>query len=124
MRTNIENARFRDCRWGKGFIMESMTYIPASGFVLPPDAPPLIFLNPAGAVNILMPTSSVTQQGKRFTIVNLSANTITLQTDGGAAFTAAIAIASTQMTEVVCTGSATQALGWRGMTAAATQTSP
>jgi hypothetical protein len=124
MRTNIEAARFRDCRWGKGQYMESATFVPADNFVLTIDHPPLLFLNPAGAIDVLMPTSNAARQGLRFTIVNLSANTITLKTDGDAAFTAAIAITTGQMTEVVCTGSATQAAGWRAMTAAGTQTSP
>jgi hypothetical protein len=123
-RMNIEGARMRDIRIGKGLIMESATFVPADNFVLTVDHPSLLFLNPAGAIDVLMPTSSAARQGLRYTIVNLSANTITLKTDGDAAFTAAIAIASTQMCEVVCTGSATQAAGWRAMTAAGTQTSP
>jgi hypothetical protein len=123
-RMNIEGARMRDIRIGKGLTMESATFVPADNFVLTVDHPSLLFLNPAGAIDVLMPTSSAARQGLRYTIVNLSANTITLKTDGDAAFTAAIAIASTQMCEVVCTGSATQAVGWRAMTAAGTQTSP
>lgn len=123
-RLNMEDVRFRNCRVGKGRYHESATFVPATGFQITVDHPPVLFLNPAGAVNILMPTSNAARQGLRFTIVNLSANTITLQTDGGAAFTAAIAIAATQMAEVICTGNTTQNVGWRAMTAAGTQTSP
>lgn len=123
-RMNMEDVRFRNCRVAKGRYHESATFVPADNFVLTIDHPPLLFLNPAGAIDVLMPTSNAARQGLRFTIVNLSANTITLKTDGDAAFTAAIAIVSTQMAEVVCTGSATQAAGWRAMTAAGTQTSP
>lgn len=123
-RQNIEGCRLRDIRIGKGLIYEALTYVPADNWPLPADAPSLVFLNPAGAVDILMPTSTAARQGLSFKIVNLSANTITLKTDGDAAFTAAIAIASTQMAEVVCTGNTTQNVGWRAMTAAGTQTSP
>lgn len=124
MRSNVENARLRDCRWGRGQFMESATFVPASGFVLPANSPPLLFLNPVGAANILMPTSGPLTQGLKFTIVNRGGGSITLQTDGGAGFTAAIVITNTQMAEVLCTGSATQASGWAAMTAAGTQTSP
>lgn len=123
-RLNMEDVRFRNCRIGKGRYHESASFVPADNFQLTIDHPPVLFLTPAGAIDILMPTSNAARQGLRFTIINLSANTITLKTDGDAAFTAAIAIASTQMCEVICTGSATQAVGWRAMTAAGTQTSP
>jgi hypothetical protein len=64
-------------------------------------------------VNILMPTSTVARQGLLFLVTNPSAFTVTFQTDGGAAFTTAIALATTQNCLLICTGSATQALGWR-----------
>jgi hypothetical protein len=123
-RQNIENARMRDIRFGRGFFMESATYIPADNWALPANAPPLLFLNPAGAIDVLMPTSSPALQGLSFRIVNRGAGSITLKTDGDAAFTAAIVITNTQMADVVCTGSATQASGWAAMVAAGTQTSP
>lgn len=123
-RLNMEDVRLRRCRVGVGRIHECLSYIPADNWALPADAPPVVMLTPAGAVDVLMPTSNQARQGLRFTIINLSANTITLKTDGDAAFTSAIAIVAGQMAEVICTGSATQALGWRAMTAAGTQTSP
>lgn len=120
----IEGTRFRDNRWGRGQLFESMTFVPASGYVLPANSPPLLFLNPVGAANILMPTSGPLTAGLQFTIVNRGGGSITLQTDGGAGFTAAIVITNTQMAKVICTGLATQALGWAAMVAAGTQTSP
>lgn len=124
MRTTMENNDVYDPLIRRGFRLAAATIIPADNYVLDANAPPLLLMNPAGAVDVLMPTSNAARQGLTFHIVNLSANTITLKTDGDAAFTAAIAIASTQMAVVICSGSATQAIGWRAMTAAATQTSP
>jgi hypothetical protein len=72
-----------------------------------------LFMNPAGAINVLMPTSSAVRRGLFFVIVNLSANIITLQTDGGAGFTTAITVPATGATRVVCTGDTSQVLGWR-----------
>jgi len=123
-RVNLDNVKTTDMRHAKGQFFESCQITPASGDALPDNAPPLIFWNPGGAVNIKMPTSNAARQGLTFIMVNLTANTVTLQTDGGAGFTNAIAIASTQMAIVTCTGSSTQASGWRAMTAAGTQTSP
>jgi|SRR5262245_3199467 len=124
MRVNLENVKTRDMRVGSGYIMDSAEFVPTDNYVLTDQHPTLLLMNPAGAIDVLMPTSNAARKGLTFIIVNLSANTITLKTDGDAAFTAAIAIATTQMSIVVCTGSATQALGWRGHTAAGTQTSP
>ena len=123
-RINLDDVKIVGGRHGAGKTFESMTFVNADNAVLSANAPPLVFLNPAGAVDLLMPTSNAARQGLMFIIVNLSANTVTLKTDGDAAFTAAIAIAATQMAIVVCTGSSTQVVGWRAMVAAGTQTSP
>lgn len=114
-RSNISDARLRKCRLAH-LILESLDYVPADNWPLPIDAPPLLFLTPAGAIDILMPTSSAAVKGRAFIINNVSANTITLKTDGDAAFTTAIVIATTETAVVFCTGSATQALGWRAFT--------
>jgi hypothetical protein len=119
-----ENMPLWDPIIEKGYKNRVMNLIPANGFAIPADSPPLLLLNPAGAVNILMPASTLARAGLRFTIVNLSGSTITIQTDGGAAFASAIAIATTQMAELVCTGNTTANLGWRALVAAGTQTSP
>lgn len=124
MRTNMENARMRDVRFGKGFYMESATIIPADNFPINANHPPLLFLNPAGAIDVLMPTSGPNTQGLTFHIVNRGAGTITLKTDGDAAFTTPIVITNLQTAIVFCTGSATQALGWAAIVSGATQTSP
>lgn len=124
MRATLENNDLFSPLIRRNFRLSAVSLIPADNYPLDINSPPLQFYTPAGAIDVLMPTSNAARLGTVFIIVNLSANTITLKTDGDAAFTAAIAIASTQMAVVVCTGSATQAVGWRAMTAAGTQTSP
>lgn len=119
MRTQLENNDLFDPIFKKGLKLGIMTYVPADNFALPADAPPLVVLNPAGAVDILMPTSSADRAGLTFLISNPSANVITLKTDGDAAFTTAIVLAAGESTIVFCTGSTTQALGWRGLATAA-----
>lgn len=120
----MEDTKARGLRIGQGALFENFQIVDADNMPLDPNSPPLVMLNPAGAVDLLMPTSSAALTGRFFVMVNLTANAITLKTDGDAAFTAAIVIASGQMALVVCTGSTTQALGWRAMVAAGTQTSP
>lgn len=112
-RINLEGARVRDIRYGPGFVMQSAEIAPADNYPLPADAPPLLFLNPAGAIDMLMPTSTSARKGLTFIMVNLSGNIITLKTDADAAFTTAIAIAATSSQRVVCTGNPSQVLGWR-----------
>lgn len=119
MRSNLDDVRIRNSRQGKGQYMESADFAPATGFVLTIDHPPLLILNPAGAVNILMPTSNLARKGLMFYVLNPSAFTITFQTDGGAAFTTAMALTTTQNCILICTGSTTQALGWRKIPATA-----
>lgn len=110
---NLSGSRFRDARIGPGNIMSSEQWVPATGAVVDPNSPPFLFVNPAGAINMLMPTSSLVRRGLWFVFVNLSANIVTLQTDGGAGFTTAVTVPATGATRVVCTGDTTQALGWR-----------
>jgi hypothetical protein len=124
MRTNLEDNKARDIRLGPGLVFESMDLVPADNFALDAQSPPLVFLNPAGAIDVLLPTSTAARKGLTFIVVNQSANAITFKTDGDAAFTQAIVAAAGQITILVCTGSATQVVGWRGHSAAATQTSP
>lgn len=112
-RMNMEGARLRDMLHCAGFQYQSTEWVPADNYALPIDAPPLLFPNPAGAIDILMPTSTVARKGKVFIFVNLSANIITLKTDGDAAFTTAITVAATAAQRVVCTGNTSQVLGWR-----------
>lgn len=99
----------------QGWRLQSMQWTPADAYVLDPDAPPLLIMTPAGAIAVRMPTSSPDIKGLMFLICNASANAITLQTDGGAGFTTAIVLAANETTLVVCTGDATQAVGWRAI---------
>lgn len=112
-RTNMEGARTRDFIYGPGFRFANAELVPADNYQLTDQHPPLLFMNPAGAIDVLMPTSTAARKGLMFIIVNLSASTITLKTDGDAAFATAISIATATSARVVCTGNATQNLGWR-----------
>jgi hypothetical protein len=112
-RTNVEGARLRDIQHGAGMKLANAELVPADNYPVTIDHPPLLFLNPAGAVDVLMPTSNNARKGLIFILVNLSGNVITLKTDGDAAFTTAITVAATSTTRVVCTGNTSQVLGWR-----------
>jgi len=116
MRSLLENNPIFDPIFEKGFRFRSADIVPADNYVLTANHPPLLFLTPAGAIDILMPTSSAAIKGLFFIMNNISASTITLKTDGDAAFTTAIVIATTETGVVFCTGSTTQALGWRAFT--------
>src|SRR5437867_971578 len=111
-RINLEDALIRGLRIGPEMRFRSEQFVPATGFVVDPLSPPLLMMNPAGAINVRLPTSTVLRTGLIFIFVNLSGNVITLQTDGGAGFTTAITVAANGATRVVCTGNTTQALGW------------
>jgi len=111
-RVNLEGLRTRDIRHGPGFQYQSETMVPVTGFVVDPNSPPVMMMNPAGAISVRLPTSTPARTGLMFIFVNLSGNVITLQTDGGAGFTTAVTVAANGATRVICTGNATQALGW------------
>jgi|SoiMethySBSTD1v2_1073268.scaffolds.fasta_scaffold369650_2 hypothetical protein len=111
-RVNLEGLRTRDIRYGPGFQFQSEILVPTTGFVIDPNSPPMLMLNPGGAINARLPTSTPARQGLIFIFVNISGNVITLQTDGGAAFATAITVAANAANRVVCTGNATQNLGW------------
>ena len=114
-RVNLEDNKaygLRLCNQVRG---EIMRVVPADNFVLDPDAPFYIIMDPAGAVDILMPASDSTTEGLMFLISNASANAITFKTSGDAAFTSAIVLAGQETSLLVCTGHATAALGWRAI---------
>src|SRR5262245_34936172 len=111
-RINLEGLRTRDIRHGPGFQFQSERSTQADNFVLDINSPPVIFLSPGGAIDVLMPTSSAARTGIIFIFVNLSGSVVTLKTDGDAAFTTAVTVAANAATRVICTGSTTQALGW------------
>ena len=118
MRVNIEDAKLYGCRLESGVRYGVASLVPADNHVLDPDSPFVLFLNPAGAVDILMPESNAANKGLSFILSNVSANAITLKTNLDAAFTTAIVLAGGETTQVICTGEAT-VLGWRGMATAA-----
>lgn len=118
-RINLEDNRLWRAKIDGGLKFTAATLVPATGYVLdgtdaskPLNIPAMFFMNPAGAVNVRLPTSSQIRIGTVIIFVNLSGNIVTFQTDGGAAFTTAMTLAANAATRVVCTGNATQALGW------------
>lgn len=118
-RVNSEDAKFYGGRIENGLYLGSMTWVPADNEALDPDAPTLIFLDPAGAVDVLMPAVTPEMKGLAFLMSNISANAVTLKTSADAAFTTAIVLAGGESAWVFCTGSATAALGWRATATAA-----
>ena len=118
-RINLEDNRLWRAKIDGGLKFTTATLVPATGYVLdgtpsnlPINTPSMFFMNPAGAVNVRLPTSSQIRAGTVIIFVNLSGNVVTFQTDGGAAFTTAVTLAANGATRVVCTGNTTQALGW------------
>jgi hypothetical protein len=97
-----------------GMKLLKMSFVPADNAPLNKDMPTYIEMNPAGAVDVLMPAVTADMAGLMFFLSNISSNTITLKTSGDAAFTTAIVLAAGENCWVVCTGSSTAALGWRG----------
>lgn len=118
-RMNHEDNKFYNPLICCGLRLQSMSFVPADNAVIDPDSPPMIIMDPAGAVDVLMPEATEARKGLTFLMVNVSANAITLKTSGDAAFTTAIVIAGGESTLVFCTGSATAALGWRACATAA-----
>lgn len=112
MRGNTDDNKLYNPVFQQGTKFLTMGWAPVTAEALDEDAPTFLFPNPAGAINLKMPTSTVARRGLVFVFCNLSGNIITLQTDGGAGFTTAITVAANGATRVVCTGNATQALGW------------
>jgi hypothetical protein len=124
MRTTLEDNGLFAPRVKNKLTLEALEFVAADNFPVNVEMPSLLLLAPAGAIDVLMPTSTQARKGLSYVIVNTGAGTITLKTDGDAAFTQAIAITTAQMALVVCTGNTSQVLGWRAMVAAGTQTSP
>lgn len=114
-RMNFEDSKMYRCRVESGWYLASAEFVPADNFPITEDMPPMLILNPAGAIDVLMPASTPARKGLTFFLCNPSANAITLKTDGDAAFTTAIVLAAGENTIVTCTGSPTAALGWRGV---------
>lgn len=118
MRSTLEDNRSRDVRIQKGWRLEKMVWIPADNAVFDINFPPYIELNPAGAVDVLMPAGALVNAGLMWLMSNISANTVTLKTTADNAFTTAISIATLENTIVFCTGSTTEAIAWRALATA------
>jgi hypothetical protein len=114
-RANQEDNRFVNPYIEKGLRLAVQEWVPADNAVIDVNMPPLLIMNPAGAIDILMPVSNAANKGLTFFMSNPSANAITLKTSGDAAFTTAIVLAAGESAWVFCTGSATAALGWRAI---------
>lgn len=119
MHNNVEGARLSDVYLERGVRLGANSHVPADNHVLSSNSPFLQIMDPAGAIDVLMPVSNAGNRGLAFIIGNISANAITLKTSGDAAFTTAIVIAGGESTLVYCTGHATAALGWRALATAA-----
>lgn len=111
-RINLEGLRVRDIRYGPGFQFQSEQSTQADNFVLDINSPPVIFLSPGGAIDILMPDSTAARRGIIFIFVNLSGSVVTLKTSADAAFATAVTVAANAATRVICTGNTTLNLGW------------
>ena len=118
MRANQEGNRIRDVRFGPGMVSDTLDAVVVTNYQIDPNGPSLLFLAPAGAINVRLPAASgagSAYKGQTFEIVNNGAGAITLQTSGGAGFATAITVAVGKATKVYCTGNATANLGWAGM---------
>ncbi len=111
-RINLEGLRARDIRHGPGFQFQSMTLVNADNYQLDINAPTLVFLNPGGAVDLLMPDSTAVRKGIVFIFCNLSGSVVTFKTSADVALSPAATLAANGATRLVCTGSTTLASGW------------
>lgn len=118
MRQRLDDAQIFGESIFKGWRLKKMVWVPADNAVFDKGFAPYIELNPAGAVDILLPAVTEADAGLMFLLSNISGNTITLKTAGDAAFTTAIVIATMENTILFCTGSTTAALGWRAIATA------
>lgn len=113
-RVNMDGQRHSDLIIDRGLKLMKMQWVPADNAPLDKNFPPYVEMNPAGAIDILMPAVTPDMAGLSFLLSNISAFAITLKTSADAAFTTAIVLAAGENAWVFCTGSATAALGWRG----------
>jgi hypothetical protein len=114
-RINLDDNRTYGMTLGPKTKFANEQAIQTTGQVIDVGSPPVIFLTPAGAINLLLPPSSgvgAAAKGQVFIFVNLSGNVVTLQTSAGGAFTTAVTVAANGATRVICTGSAVAGLGW------------
>jgi hypothetical protein len=115
MRQRLDNPRSWYAQFATYVQLEQMKWIPADNAVWDMDFPPYVELNPAGAVDILLPAQTLQDAGKMWLVSNISASTVTFKSAGDAAFTTAIVLATLENTFIFSTGSATAAIGWRAI---------
>lgn len=116
---NHFGQRVTDPLFDRKFRFQKMTWVPADNAVFDINFPPYVEMNPAGAVDVLMPAVVASQMdGIAYLMSNISAFAITLKTSADAAFTTAIVLAAGESSIVFCTGSPTAALGWRAIATA------
>lgn len=117
-RNRFDDPRMWNPRIVRGFRLEKITIVAADNHVFSIDYPPYVELNPAGAIDVLMPAGAVANAGICFLISNISGSTITIKSSTDVAFTTTIVLLTIENTIVFCTGSTTEALAWRGMATA------
>lgn len=115
MRSNLEDNKLYNPFIQSGLRLASMECTAADNFVIDEDSPPLIILDAAGAIDVLLPAATAALKGLTFIIMNISTSTMTIKSSGDAGFTTAIVLATLENTIVICTGSATAAIGWRAL---------
>ena len=114
-RINLDDNRAYGLTLGPKLKLGNEQGVQITGQAINVGSPPVIFLSPAGAINMTLPPSSgagAAAKGQVFIFVNLSGNVVTLQTSGAAAFATAVTVAANAATRVICTGSTTANLGW------------
>lgn len=114
----LEFNTIADCVVERGFQLQKMSWVPADNAVFDLNFPPYVELNPAGAVDVLLPAGAAAQAGKCWLLSNISASTVTFKTVADNAFTTAIALATLENTLLFCTGSTTEAIAWRALATA------
>jgi hypothetical protein len=116
-RINLDDNRTWGLRLGPKTVFDNAQGVQVTADVVSADGPPVIFLAPAGAINMRLPpsdpaTAGCARRGQIFIFVNTGGNIVTLQSSGGVGFTTAVTVAANAATRVICTGSTTAALGW------------
>lgn len=114
-RNRFDDPRMWNPRIVRGFRLEKLVLVPADNHVWDINYPPYVELDPAGAVDILLPAGAAANAGICFLVSNISASTVTMKSSGDAAFTTAIALATLENTIIFCTGSTTAAISWRAI---------
>lgn len=115
MRVNLDDVIVRGFTLESGLKLKSAVIAAVDQQQLDLNMPPLLFLNPAGAVSVRMPASTVANAGSMFYLVNVSAAAVTVVNSAGTGFTTAIVLAAGESTIVVSTGSPNALLGWRAL---------